>query len=816
MANVFTARILKNTEIESTFTGNGATEETVHEILKLMEDSALFKKGASATTPHQRKKEEVAKKEEEVVKKQGIVAKAMSKVFDSSTFINPADRIRLFGGLVSDVTMSLTRLDTNISSLSGTIAGMSGTASGFITSLGSMAGGWTHTMSQVIGNVIRVGGTFSGFAVDTIAKFSEINRTLATANIQFENGIDEMISISERAGFPIREFSSYLEAAAPQLRLFAGGAADGAKMISEGFRTFREANNEQYEHLFRIGYQADEIVGAMAEYGARAQLAGRQLDAESLAQGTYEYLVNLRELSRITGVSVQEARDQMIQDQSNLFVQRQLLQANENVRDELSQFIGVVPEGVKVMRDYIMAGNNFNEQSAMLTTQLPTFARAYRDAYQQIESGAMTAEEAMEYLSRNLEGDSDQIQREINRMINTFGIAPAELIQFADQLGPAGKVVREMVEASSSAGNAFKNMDEDTSATQEAIGKLPVVLQETVSILDNTFNEAVSRSAGLINDVTEISLENARNLQNKFREQLDKLDAQGKFELDLETVMGFPIVSQVGSVWSGLPAFAKTGLKWAAAGLMLAGPKGAAAGFIAGSIYNLGWHDPIRTLMGIEPEEDEGAMAYAMPAAIAGLLAGGPKGAVAGYLGGYAYYYSKEALRSYLDGPELTEDMRSALGADDDTEYTPMQRRHMTSRYNRSLAEMEEWANKSEEERRRRIMLLESRIREQLEIDPDASIDDIKAGIMVPRMRSTSPMPDEVVRDILENFIQEQNIGPQSSIEPDEFKRYLEKNNEAIGNFNRLAASITTELREVKAEISEGNRKAGNYYSATA
>lgn len=784
MANVFTARILKNTEIESTFTGNGATEDTVHEMLQLLKDSSLFKKNPQK---EQNKKDHVdaLKKVAETTEKLGANTSRMGGTVNIAhenlkNFVNVLpDVTRLTRSAITDIIGSIVRLDTSLSSLANTVTGMGSASSNFMTSLGSMFGRNTHMISQAVAAVTQVSALFLGTGIERIARYQEINRNLAESSLLMGQGIDSFMNLAETANIPIGEFSRHLTTAAAQLRLFEGGAAAGTKAIAEGINSLKTTQNEyeesMYSRLFSMGYQTEEIVSAMAEYGARAQLAGRQLDSESLAEGTFNYLTNLRELSRITGISVKEARDQMIQDQSNLFVQRQLLQANENVREELTQFIGTVPDGIKVMRDFIMSGNNFNEQSAVLTSQMPTFANAYRRAYRQIESGAMTSEEAMQYLSRTLEGDAEQIQREINRMINVFGVAPSELIQLADTLGPAGKTIKEMVEASKDGGSAFDYTSETLDDVQKALGIMQEKVESAAASIDNTFNEVMRDAAPMVQRFTE-------NLESAVVRITDWVNTNFRRRRTQGSNLDSDRVSYIDDERNLLER-------------LLDGAKRVGAGVTAGAISGL-------------------------PGGKFGVARGALIGGLSGLIGDQIIEKYNESLTEYK---RLLANRNEGDGG---VEFWD----NVLARHLR--IQLEEWQMLSQQMRND----LTDQVRDQFDNIPKDFLDSMiemneKNSYALPGHRLLPEdfgisQPEEMPRELFEHIFKEMieefmenkldNPGPQSYLADPELKRLVENTNTELKKVAQGVDKTNTELKTIISRTEQGNRQAGNYYSATA
>lgn len=820
MSNVFTARILKNTETESTFTGNGATEETLNELKNIIAKAH----GISPTTGTQTGTTGTVKETQKQTKVLEELGKSFRdkihpRVFDSLTkvmgvgsafykattegILNSADRIRLFGGVISDVTMSLTRLNTDISSLSGTINSLGGTTSNFITSLGSMMGRMPHVISQVMGNIIRIGASTIALTMDQLAMINNINKDLYNSSLIFNEGITGFAELAKQAQIPVEQFSQYLANANSSLRFFEGGAVKGVEQISEAISIMRDTNTGMMEHMFRIGYSTEDVVKSMADYAARANMLGQSLDARQLAESTRDYMVNLRELSRLTGVSVEEARSRAEQARADLFTQRAMQQIPEEFRSGVQNFVNNLPEHLRPMEHFFLTGQIHTREAGLILAEMPELMWSMYEHAQGLSDGTVTATESAQVWSETLEENREIFDRELSGVINRWGVTVSSNLPDATLLGNALATSRQIMENATNFANASETISGEGDALGATLGKVQNQLDSSVSRLQNflleTFlfsnPESINDSIDRITGATEGIIDGAE----KFR---DSIEPGNLFDIAGQTLGAVPNsvkLAALGSIY-GLP--------------------GIIAGAIVGQMMDEGNLDGIDKVLSTS-SGFVGLPPYAGHMVAFGYLGfkAAPKnlkflGAAAGAGVGYAYWYLR-----VREPPEITQDILDDLGIGhlDPAELNRMQRDQIYSRYQRSMADIAEWEGKSEEERRRRIMQLESRIKEHLAIVPDATIEDfLSLPGLVPKMRSTAPMPREIVREIIEEIMNSQNIGPQSYLADPELKKLVNDTNIEIGKLARIQEQTITELKTIKLRTEQGNRQAGNYYSATA
>jgi hypothetical protein len=221
---------------------------------------------------------------------------------------------------------------------------------------------------------------------------------------------------------PVGQFTQALVENGNILRALSGGGPSGIKLVAGAFRSFTTETKAQ---LYAMGFTTEEIVGAMATYAEMAQRAGKDLTTEELAAGSEAYLKNLRELNRLTGVSVKEQLANQEAMRSDLFLRNQISQLPLEQQAAARSFIAALEPAAKAVEDFIVTGMSQTPESGQAYAMMPTYANALRQAYLDSIERNLTEEEATALRSQYLLENEARIRQEITAMERTYGATVA-------------------------------------------------------------------------------------------------------------------------------------------------------------------------------------------------------------------------------------------------------------------------------------------------------------------------------------------------------------------------------------------------------
>ena len=415
-------------------TGNLATEDAIQDLIAAVQGQAKSQKvetrdlqdnlddAADSLDEFDDELRRVTKSQDKLTRQAMELAKNTAST--SAGFIKTAAA----GNSMSDM----------VESAGDVLAGFAGGLAAFIPHFGAGA-------ARLAEATVMAGTALLSMAVGAVESFQEMNRTIMQGGLILQGGFSGLAAAADTAGIPVNEFGSAVMANISRLRLLEGGAPGGLARISRGFRALQEAQEENIETLYALGFNQQQVVSGMADVALGAERAGRNLSNEELAAGTFDYLRNLQELSRLTGESVESIQAQVEANRSNLFVQNALLDVAPQYRDAAAAFTAAIPAALGPMRDFIVSGQSFSTESGLMVSQMGTFANLYRQAYEGVASGQLSEEQARDQLAQSLANNRAQIEAELQSMTRTFGIAPDQA--YADMLGAMGFTADQMMRA---------------------------------------------------------------------------------------------------------------------------------------------------------------------------------------------------------------------------------------------------------------------------------------------------------------------------------------------------------------------------------
>lgn len=442
-----------------------------------------------------------------------------------------------------------------------------GTFTSMVESVGEIA----VRASQGIGGLIPIIGEGLGelagaaaqavvglttLAVGMVESFIGLNKNIFNAGLQVEGGFDQFTEYAEQANLPINEFANALIQSSDRLRLFSSGAPGGIGRVSAALEEFRDQGI--METLYSLGFTTEEVVAGLADYAIEAERAGRNLSNEDLAAEAGQYLKNLRELSRITGISIKETQAQIEADRANLFVQRELLRVAPENRAEAAAFAAMLEQtAYGPMKDFIVSGQSMSVSSGLMSSQMNITANILRDAYQQVASGSMDAAQGQEYLRDRLRARGVEVDAELERIITTFGQTP----ELAAQFGDFGKAVRTTNEFLGAASANIAGAEVNPESLQATLGQMEVTLNNVQQEIQSAFIDALKTANPFINGLAEAADNGAEGLGD-FRRMLQAV-MNGNFaefnEMLGTAAQGDPLAGAIANLQTAVAAAIEEG-----------------------------------------------------------------------------------------------------------------------------------------------------------------------------------------------------------------------------------------------------------------
>lgn len=281
--------------------------------------------------------------------------------------------------LIDGFGNALTGLTSSLPGMAGTIAGGITAA---ITGAISLAFGFVTEISDTNKKLMEEGVLFTKDLKNSMGEFK---------GALSGTGIDEFNELVTGAGLSAKTLMSVIAESSDSLRLLSGGTQGGVRQVVKSFKLL---NDQTKEDLYALGYAPEQIMSAMADFGAAAKIAGRDLNTEQLGKSTAEYLKTQRELTALTGTSVKDAKAKQEAQKADLAFRQFLKEAGPNAA-KISQLVANVPESMQpLVKTFLTGGNVIGEQMNLIKSQLgPEFENIMRDLGERSRSGADLTEQ---------------------------------------------------------------------------------------------------------------------------------------------------------------------------------------------------------------------------------------------------------------------------------------------------------------------------------------------------------------------------------------------------------------------------------------
>lgn len=489
--------------------GNIATEETLADLL-----DAIERLNADLGVETKKLEDQLDDTADELDDFTDSVAKAesqQSKLTDRMTGL--ADRV--------DNTMTgLGKFSGSTDSASSMVESFGEIAAKFAGGVGGLIpfiGEGTARLAEATAMAVT---TITAMAVGMVEQFNSLNRSMMSSGTLLDGGFSGLADAADTAQIPVTAFGEAILSNTQRLRLLSGGAPGGIARLSQGFKALSEAQENNLESLYALGFNNSEVAAGLANVSIAADRAGTNLSSEQLGLETYGYLRNLRELSRLTGITAEEAMAQVEANRANLFVQNQLMDMAPAQQAAAQDFVAALEKsGLGPLADFAMTGQYLNEETALMATRMGPLAGIMRSYFEQLQAG-VDPDVAMQNYRDTVDANQASIKAAMESNARTFGLTRELAAQFG-YLGEAGVSITEQLNAA--------GLDEDPLGGAEnlsiTIGALQKAIQDSKSTIQSTFVDGLDRLSGDEGLMTDF----ARNISGaaigaeKFAEAIDAI-----------------------------------------------------------------------------------------------------------------------------------------------------------------------------------------------------------------------------------------------------------------------------------------------------
>lgn len=189
--------------------------------------------------------------------------------------------------------------------LGSAVKAVSGAFAGLFTGI-PILGSFFSGADKLIGPAVDLSVQVMQAQIDNAQKFVNTYSSLSKIGLTFGGAVEQMRTSAATAGMSLDSYSKFLTTNVENLSLLGGTLEQGASRVTKFGATI--ANNNP--KLLAMYGSLEALQGGTADYASLLARSGIDLNRsdKDLISGAKEYLVNMKELSALTGKSAEELK----------------------------------------------------------------------------------------------------------------------------------------------------------------------------------------------------------------------------------------------------------------------------------------------------------------------------------------------------------------------------------------------------------------------------------------------------------------------------------------------------------------------------
>ena len=429
-------------------TSNAASEATLQQLLKALGGSGTGA-GAGASAEYQK------------AQKQGTIGQKAANAAQGKT----TKSTTAMGKAAQTAGKGLKLVASAAKGVMGMAIGAIGNVANTAANLGKelVVGGnrltdFSKHLSGLASTIPLVGGLLGG-AIETLVGMVQgqidVFRQLSNTGIDFGGSMFTTMQMATETGLSLEQFAGAIAEGSNNLSMMFGGATEGARRFAGLQRELKGSIGE----LNRLGVSLDEVGTFTNDYLEIQRISGRfkQMDDRALAQGTKDYIMQLDQLAKVTGMSRKEAAAALREQATDKRLQSLFATMDEATRktvdNSLAMMGNVGPEFKEGLTELIATGGApLSDYSKGLVATMPEVGEAAR----KLREGSITNEEFVAVVKRN-QAQMQNFVGENGKMISTVAATGNTLYNASLDLAKAGEIAGELSEAQKQQQEAQKN-----------------------------------------------------------------------------------------------------------------------------------------------------------------------------------------------------------------------------------------------------------------------------------------------------------------------------------------------------------------------
>jgi hypothetical protein len=302
-------------------------------------------------------------------------------------------------------------------------------------------------------------------------------RKLSTVGADFGSGINTMRDMAARAGLPLEVFVKAITENSSALAQLGGNTTAGAKIFTAVNKSLQ---GPFQQGLARLGFSMEETADLTAGYLAMQTRLGRaqNMNQNELNESTKEHLLQLDMLSRVHGMTRQEAQKALAEQQSDKRLKLFYRQLG-SMGKETQSFMAALSKVPEVGKDYadamadLMLNNGVPSASNDLAMDIARNSPALVKLSMQLRKGTVSQEEANKVIREE--------SMRMGKLMETTGVTTGQMLNLNSKTGLAASTMigldkfgQKAAEAQDAQAKALK----DTSKNMLNLDKQLLALRE--------------------------------------------------------------------------------------------------------------------------------------------------------------------------------------------------------------------------------------------------------------------------------------------------------------------------------------------------
>lgn len=309
--------------------------------------------------------------------------------------------------------------------------------------------------------------TLANYIDDTFEAF----QTLSMSGASFGNSLNTLRLTATSARLSLDQFTNLVANNTEKLSMMSGSVTKGAKAVSN----MTDQLGSTRQELLSMGFSFEDINEAMLDYAVMTRSRGRieTRNTSQVAKQAANYATTLQTLSKLTGKSVDQLKEEQMAQQNDVAFQLKMAnmsgEAAEKIRQGMAEAAAAGPAAVARFKETVMGLPPMTRETQLFAATMGESSAMVERSARMAMNARVTAAEYEEGRSRRMAEITAEQLESARSMANVIaaGAASGEGIgkELAEIYGELGIKVEEYADLT---GNKLVNaIQADIAATEE-------------------------------------------------------------------------------------------------------------------------------------------------------------------------------------------------------------------------------------------------------------------------------------------------------------------------------------------------------------